>query len=332
VSPLADRVGELVVCQIGTPPALLDDNPLLTAHWLEPREFRALPMVRRRDANKGNFGHALIVAGSLGKSGAAVLAGRAALRVGAGLVTVATPGVVLPVVAAGMPELMTAPLDATDAGTASLRNLDYGRFPELARGKSVLAIGPGLSTHVETQQLIRGLVRDAAVPVILDADGLNAFAGRADELGSRKTALLAVTPHPGEMARLLGISAAEVQARRLEVATEAAKQWRAHVILKGFHTILATPDGHVFFNSTGNPGMATGGTGDVLTGMLAGLTAEFGHEPWERVLGLGIYLHGLAGDLAAERVGEAPLVASDVIDALPQALAKFLADWQLAQD
>ncbi len=331
VSPLADRVGKLVVCQIGTPPALLGDNPLLNAHWLEPREFRALPMVRRRDANKGNFGHALIVAGSQGKSGAAVLAGRAALRVGAGLVTVATPGVVLPVVAAGMPELMTAQLDATDAGTASLRNLDYGRFPELARGKSVLAIGPGLSSHVETQQLIRGLVRDAAMPVILDADGLNAFAGRADELSSRKTTLLAVTPHPGEMARLLGISAAEVQARRLEVATGAAKHWRAHVILKGFHTILATPDGRVFFNTTGNPGMATGGTGDVLTGMLAGLTAEFGSEQWERVLGLGIYLHGLAGDLAAGRVGEAPLVASDVIDALPQAFAKFLAEWQLAQ-
>jgi NAD(P)H-hydrate epimerase len=263
-----------------------------------------------------------------------VLAGRATLRVGAGLVTVATPGVVLPTVAAGMSELMTAPLDATDAGTASLRNLDYGRFPDLARGKSVLAIGPGLSTHPETQQLIRGLVSEAEMPVILDADGLNAFAGHADKLNSRKSPLLAVTPHPGEMARLLGISTVEVQARRLDVALEAAKRWRAYVVLKGFHTILATPDGRVFFNTTGNPGMATGGTGDVLTGVLAGLTAEFGpqtHQSWERVLGLGIYLHGLAGDLAAERVGEASLVASDVTEALPQAFAKFLADWQLAQ-
>jgi NAD(P)H-hydrate epimerase len=182
--------------------------------------------------------------------------------------------------------------------------------------------------------LIRGLVSEAEMPVILDADGLNAFAGHADKLNSRKSPLLAVTPHPGEMARLLGISTAEVQARRLDVALEAAKSWRAYVVLKGFHTILATPDGRVFFNTTGNPGMATGGTGDVLTGMLAGLTAEFGretHESWERVLGLGIYLHGLAGDLAAERVGEASLVASDVTDALPQAFAKFLADWQLAQ-
>ena len=331
VSPLADHVGKLIVCQIGTPPALLEEDSRLTAHWLEPGEFTSLPMVRRRDANKGSFGHALVVAGSLGKSGAALLAGRAALRCGAGLVTVATASTVLPIVAAGMPELMTAPLDETEAGTASLRNLDYGRFPELAHGKSVLAIGPGLSTNGETQEFIRRIVRDAEIPIILDADGLNAFAGRADEFSTRKTPLLAMTPHPGEMARLLGVSVAEVQAQRLSVALDAAKRWRAYVVLKGFHTILATPDGSAFFNTTGNPGMATGGTGDVLTGMLAGLTAEFGTAQWERVLGLGIYLHGLAGDLAAATVGEAPLVASDLIDALPEAFAKFNNDWKLAR-
>jgi ADP-dependent NAD(P)H-hydrate dehydratase / NAD(P)H-hydrate epimerase len=340
VSPLADHVGKLVVRQIGTPPALLDElleNELrqagspLSAYWLEPGEFRAIPMVRRRDANKGSFGHALVVAGSLGKSGAALLAGSAALRVGAGLVTVATPAPVLPIVAGGMPELMSAPLEATAAGTASLRNLDYGRFPELASGKSVLAIGPGLSTNAETQELIRAVVSASEIPVILDADGLNAFAGRADELAARKTPLLAITPHPGEMARLLATSVKDVQAHRLSVALDAAKRWRAYVVLKGFHTILATPDGRAFFNTTGNPGMATGGTGDVLTGILAGVTAEFGTDNWERVLGFGIYLHGLAGDLAAGRFGEAPLVAGDLIDALPQTFAELLDEWKFAQ-
>ena len=360
VSPLADRVGKLVVRQIGTPTALLDElleNELHKnglhknesrenefrengsrqsgspsfVHWLEPGEFRALPLVRRRDANKGSFGHALVVAGSLGKSGAALLAGSAALRVGAGLVTVATPAPVLPIVAGGMPELMSAPLEATDAGTASLRNLDYGRFPALASGKSVLAIGPGLSTNAETQEFIRAVVSASEIPVILDADGLNAFAGRADELAARKTSLLAVTPHPGEMARLLATSVKDVQAHRLRVALDAAKRWRAYVVLKGFHTILATPDGRAFFNTTGNPGMATGGTGDVLTGILAGVTAEFGTDNWERVLGFGIYLHGLAGDLVAGRFGEAPLVASDLIDALPQTFAELLDEWKFAQ-
>jgi hydroxyethylthiazole kinase-like uncharacterized protein yjeF len=326
ISPRADRVGKLIVREIGTPHELLDDDPHLKLHWLEPAEFRDLPLVRRRDSNKGSFGHALVVAGSLGKSGAALLAGRAALRAGAGLVTVATPIDVLPIVAAGMPELMTAPLLATEAGSVSMGNFDYGRFTAIIHGKSVLAIGPGLSKDVQAQQFIRAAVQDTDLPVILDADGLNAFAGQPGQLNARKTQLLAITPHPGEMARLLGSTAADVQARRLDVALETAAQWHAHVILKGYHTILALPDGRAFVNTTGNPGMATGGTGDVLTGMLAGLTAEFGTAHWEHVLGLGIYLHGLAGDLAAARVGEAPLVASDLIEALPAAFAQLLSE------
>jgi NAD(P)H-hydrate epimerase len=327
ISSRAACVGTLVARAIGTPRELLDDDPTLKLHWLEPGEFRTLPMVRKADVNKGSFGHVLIVAGSLGKSGAALLGGRAALRVGAGLVTVATPADVLPIVAAGMPELMTAPLLATEEGTASLRNLDYDRFEQVVQGKSVLAMGPGLSTNDETQQFVRAVLRKLSLPLILDADGLNAFAGRQDELRSRKPELLALTPHPGEMARLLGTRSSDVQERRLEVALEAAARWHAFVILKGFHTILATPDGRAYFNTTGNPGMATGGTGDVLTGMLGGLTAAFGTQNWERVLGLGVYLHGLAGDVAAERVGQAPLVASDLIEALPEAYARMLAQW-----
>lgn len=327
LSPRAASVGQLIVRQIGTPREILDDNPKLKLHWLEAGEFRSLPLERKPEANKGNFGHALIVAGSLGKSGAAVLGGRAALRAGAGLVTVATPRDVLPIVAAGMPEMMTSPLLATEEGTASLRNLDYDRLAAVAQGKSVLAIGPGLSTNQETQQFIRAVLQKLTLPMVLDADGLNAFAEQPDELRTRRPELLAMTPHPGEMARLLHISAREVQARRLEIAMETAGRWRAFVILKGFHTIVATPDGRAYVNTTGNAGMATGGTGDVLTGMLAGLTAEFGTQNWETVLGFGVHLHGLAGDIAAERVGQAPLVASDLIDALPEAYARVLAQW-----
>jgi NAD(P)H-hydrate epimerase len=328
VSPRASNCGLLVVRNIGTPSELLESDPHLKLHWLEPGEFRALPLARDPASHKGTYGHALIVAGSLGKSGAAVLAARGALRSGAGLVTVATPLDVLPVVAAGMPEMMTAPLAATEAGTASMRNLDYDHFDEIIRGKSVLAIGPGLSMETETQQFIRAVVAETDLPIVLDADGLNAYAGMADHLNQRKAPAMALTPHPGEMARLLGVTTKDVQARRLDVALEAAVRWHAYVILKGFHTILATPSGHAYINTTGNPGMATGGTGDVLTGILAGLTAQFGIEDWARVLGLGVYLHGLAGDIAASRVGQAPLVATDLIEAIPEAYSQILAEWE----
>jgi NAD(P)H-hydrate epimerase len=325
VSPRADCVGKLIVREIGTPPALLDDDSRLTMHWLEPREFRGLPLVRPRAAHKGNFGHALIAAGSLGKSGAAVLAGRAALRAGAGLVTVATAPHALPIVAAGMPELMTSPLVPMKPGTAKKKSF-VAAFAALASGKSVLAMGPGLGTAPETQKWIRSTVATTELPVILDADALNAFADKPDDLKRRKTSLLALTPHPGEMARLLGVKSADVQSRRLDVAREAAARWNAFVILKGFHTILATPDGQMFINTTGNPGMAKGGSGDVLTGILAGLTAEFGTGLWQRTLGLGIYLHGLAADLAASQVGEIPLLATDLIEAMPAAFAQLLGE------
>jgi ADP-dependent NAD(P)H-hydrate dehydratase / NAD(P)H-hydrate epimerase len=325
VLPHSSCCGVLLIKDIGTPLELLESDPHLKIHWIEPAEFRGLTLVRDAGSNKGTYGHALIVAGSLGKSGAAILAARGTLRSGAGLVTVATPQDVLPTVAAGMPEMMTAPLAATEVGTASLRNLDYGKFSEILHGKSVLAIGPGLSTQSETQQFIRLVVAQTELPIILDADGLNAFDGMAATLNERPAAAMVLTPHPGEMARLLGITVKEVQARRLEVALEAAGRWRAYVILKGFHTILATPSGNAYVNTTGNPGMATGGTGDVLTGILAGLTAQFGVEDWAQVLSLGVYVHGLAGDIAASRVGEAPLIASDVIEAIPEAYARVLA-------
>lgn len=316
--PNCEHAGELYVAQIGTPQEMLNQDDSLRLHWLEPLEFAGLPLSRKPNSHKGDYGHALIIAGSRGKTGAAVLAAMGALRAGAGLVTVATPERVLGIVASFLPEMMTEPLAGTDVDTISLRSLDYGRFAEIVKGKNALAIGPGLGTHSETQQFVRAILRDSPIPIILDADGLNAFVGRASELREHQ-APLAVTPHPGEMARLLGCTTAQVQANRLELALQSAAKWNAMVVLKGYRTIIATPDGRAFINSTGNPGMATGGTGDVLTGMLAGLTAQFSTDPWERVLGLGVYLHGLAGDLAAGQVGEASLIATDLVAAIPTA-------------
>jgi NAD(P)H-hydrate epimerase len=285
-----------------------------------------LPLRRRADTNKGTYGHALIVAGSRGKAGAAALAGWGALRSGAGLVTVATPEDALPVVASFLPELMTVPLQQTKVGTVSLSNFQKNNFAKLVEGKSVLGIGPGLTMQEESQKFVRQALAECPLPIVLDADGLNALAAAKKPILKRRSPALVLTPHPGEMARLLGVSTEEIQADRLGSAQRAAEKYEALIVLKGFHTIIATPLGRAFINSTGNPGMATAGTGDVLTGILAGLTAQFGIDDWERIIGLGVYLHGLAGDIASARVGEAPLIASDLIGAIPEAFMKLTAE------
>jgi ADP-dependent NAD(P)H-hydrate dehydratase / NAD(P)H-hydrate epimerase len=317
-----DYVGDLIVRDIGSPPDLIDEIGKGTLRWSEPREFAQFAASRKPAGNKGDYGHALIVAGALGKSGAAVLSSWSALRVGAGLVTAAIPEPVLPMVASATPEIMTVPLLATEAGSISMRGLENQFFASILKGKRSLGIGPGLSTHPETQQFVREVIGNREVPIILDADGLNAFAGRAHELKNSLGAL-AITPHPGEMARLLSSTAKDVQKNRLDLALKAAADWNVHVILKGQQTIIASPDGTAFVNSTGNPGMATGGTGDVLTGMLAGLTAQYGAASWPRLLAFGVYLHGLAGDIAYADFAEAPLMASDLIRAIPRACQHF---------
>ncbi len=329
--PGCEAVGQMRIGHIGTPAELLENNPALKVHWVEPQEFRSrylgTPLARPAGAHKGNYGHALILAGSRGKTGAAVLAAWGALRAGVGLVTVGTPSNVLPIVATALPDMMTEALQGTDADSIAVSNLDYGRLQKLTQGKSVVAMGPGLSTHPETQQFVRAVLADCTLPIILDADGLNAFAGRAVEMKKRPAAAgpLAITPHPGEMARLCGCTTRDVQSRRMETALENAAAWNAHVVLKGYRTIIANPDGQAFINSTGNPGMATGGMGDVLTGMLAGLTGQFGTGDWARVLALGVYLHGRAGDLAAAEVGESSLIASDLVQTIPRAFVELLA-------
>jgi NAD(P)H-hydrate epimerase len=226
----------------------------------------------------------------------------------------------------GEAEYMTEPLAATKSGTLSVRSLTDGSFGELEEGKSVLAIGPGLGMSRQTQEFIRTIVAQTELPVVLDADGLNAFAGDGASLRRRKTKFLAVTPHPGEMARLLGASTKEVQADRLSAARNSAQKWNAYVVLKGFHTIVASPTGELFINTTGNPGLAKGGTGDVLTGVLAALTAQFGTADWHRVVTLGVYLHGAAADMPRGSPDISGILAQEIAKNLPSARGKLVRD------
>lgn len=328
LSKEAGCCGHLEVRQIGSPAALVEEIGQSSVRWAEPEEFASLPLVRAADSHKGTYGHVLLLAGSVGKSGAAILAGRGALRTGAGLVTIAAPGPVQPVVAAAQPEYMTEPLNATKSGALSLRSLADGTFGELEEGKSVLAIGPGLGTHRQTAEFIRAIVTQTELPVVLDADGLNAFEGVADTLPKRKTKFLAVTPHPGEMARLLGVPTKKVQADRVKAARESALRWNAYVILKGFHTIIASPAGDLFINTTGNPGLAKGGSGDVLTGLLAALTSQFGTQDWHRVLTLGVYLHGLSAEMAVPLQDVSGVLANDIVQNIPVARARLVHELQ----
>jgi ADP-dependent NAD(P)H-hydrate dehydratase / NAD(P)H-hydrate epimerase len=318
--------GQLEVWQIGSPAALIEEVGQSSERWAGPGEFAEMPLVRPADSNKGTFGHVLLLAGSVGKSGAAILAGRAALRAGAGLVTIATPEPVQPIVATGEAEFMTEPLAATKSGTLSLRSLADGTFGEMEEGKSVLGIGPGLGTTRQTQEFIRTIVSQTKLPVVLDADGLNAFAGDGVALRKRKTKFLAVTPHPGEMARLLGVSTKEVQADRLNAARNSAQKWNAHVVLKGFHTIVASPNGEIFINTSGNAGLAKGGTGDVLTGVLAALSAQFGTSDWHRVLTLGVYLHGRAAETLRNLSDLSGLLAHEIARDIPSARGALVRD------
>jgi len=267
-----------------------------------------------------------VIGGSLGKAGAAAMAGFSALRAGAGLATVATPKSVLPTVAAFHPELMTEPLAETNHGTISLRALESSADLDALLERKTLAIGPGISRNSETAEFVREILKRTATaddtPMVVDADALNAFEGRADLLNGRGRTVV-ITPHPGEMARLTGLTIPEVQANRLEVARKFAREHELIVVLKGHRTLIAAPaDGAVWVNPTGNPGLATGGTGDILTGMVASLIAQHPQHALEATT-LAVYLHGLAGDSASESVGESCMVATDLLRFLPQAFAEI---------
>ncbi len=328
ISVAAATCGALQVVNIGSPAELIEEAGKSALRWAGPDEFASMRLVRAADSNKGTYGHVVLVAGSLGKSGAAVMAGYACLRAGAGLTTIACPDAVMPAVASAHPEYMTEPLASTDTGSIAASNLASGRFEKILEHKTVLAIGPGVGSHPETQQTIRQLVRESSLPIILDADGLNCFAGDAEVLRERKSPFLAITPHPGEMARLLGTSISAVQSDRLKIALDAADRCNAHVVLKGFHTILAAPDGRTWVNTTGGPSLAKGGTGDVLTGVLSAVTAQFGTEDWLRVLALGVFLHGTAADMLALEEEPSGVLAHEVAQMIPSARQWLLREIQ----
>jgi NAD(P)H-hydrate epimerase len=290
--PNCDHVGQLVVGAIGSNPELYDDV------WLslvEPAMFRELLRPRPPGGHKGTFGHALIVAGSPGKSGAAAMSGISALRAGAGLVTVASDERALPQIASHAPELMTAPI---------------GQLDDLAENKTVIGMGPGLGTGAAG---IAKRVSRFQIPTVIDADALT------PSLGLPWPAPVVMTPHPGEMARLAGKSTAEVQKDRIGTARGYAMEHRVTLVLKGQRTVIAFPDGRVWINPTGTPALGTGGSGDVLTGLITGLIAQFPKQSDEAVAA-AVYLGGLAGEIGARELGEKSLVATDILKYLPQAI------------
>jgi ADP-dependent NAD(P)H-hydrate dehydratase / NAD(P)H-hydrate epimerase len=317
--PACDRVGRLVVADIGIPADVVAaTGPSL--FLIEESDARAAWPPRAPDAHKGTYGHVLVVAGSVGKTGAAVLASTAVMRAGAGLATVATPESALPLVAAGRAEVMTEPLPEEGGG------LDGGsveRALALARERQSIVLGPGLGQGRAVRAFVRSFVAQRpALPLVIDADGLNALAPTRDGAGAlealRHAAPTVLTPHPGEMGRLLGWSTRDVQARRLEAARTLARATGAVVVLKGHRTLVARPDGQTAVNPTGNPGMATGGTGDVLSGILGTVLAR-GLDPWKAACA-AVFVHGLAGDMAAARLGQESMLAGDLVDALAEVL------------
>ena len=301
--PNCDRVGELRVGAIGSPASYYDADDSIWLSVVQPAMFARLLAPRARDGHKGTYGHVLAIAGSHGKTGAAAMCGMAALRAGAGLVTVAGEESAIPVIAGHAAELMTAALDKTDPAA-------------VAANKDVIAMGPGLGTAAETVAMVRRAFADLPQPMVVDADGLNALAG-SDWSGGGKLRVL--TPHPGEMARLTGKITAEIMADRVAAARRQAMERQATIVLKGERTLIAFADGRVWINPTGTPAMGTGGTGDILTGFIAGLLAQFPREA-DLAVAAAVYLHGLAGELGAAAVTEKCLVATDLLRYLPAAL------------
>lgn len=315
--PGAAYVGELIVADIGIPRSLLVDEAF-KLNLSTADEIRTWIPVRTRDSHKGTFGKVLVIAGSSNMSGAAALTGNAALKSGAGVVILGVPISLHSVMNSKLTEVMTRGLPETESGSISLQAQPL--LDGITRGAGALAIGPGLSTHSETAQLVRNMVMTTSVPTVVDADGINAIAQDPGTLKAAKAPIV-LTPHPGEMARLTGLSVQEIKLDRLNIALRVADQWGKIVVLKGARTIITDPSGVAYINTTGNSGMATAGSGDVLTGIIAGLLAQ-GIRPLEASV-LGVYVHGLAGDIASSRYGEMGMTATDILGSVPEALLRL---------
>jgi hydroxyethylthiazole kinase-like uncharacterized protein yjeF len=315
--PGRDYVGRLWQADISIPPIFAREVPQELA---EARDLRALMPPRPFASHKGTFGHLLVLAGSEGKTGAAAMTSEAALRAGAGLVTLGIAASLNDIMEVKLTEAMTLPLPEA-AGARALGAAALAPITDFLDEKFTLALGPGLGTHPETRELVGQLVHDLPQPMVVDADGLNNLAANTGCLqGAAGPRIL--TPHPGEMARLLGLSVAEVQARRLDLARETAAKFGVILALKGAQTVVAAPDGRASLNSTGNPALASGGTGDVLTGLIGGFLAQ-GLAPWDAAR-LGVYLHGLAADYFVAQHGTRSLIAGDLLGVLPEVLTQFI--------
>ena len=323
LSPACDANGKLVIAQIGTPDWLVENESGSYLNLIEEKQIAEWLKASRRasDAHKGSVGDVLLIAGARGKTGAAALASETVLRAGAGLVTVATAqSAQALLVTQARNEVMTEPLPETESGAIAHEALE--RAIQLAQKRTVIAIGPGLSSSDEsTRRFVSDFIRQRTVPVVIDADGLNALAPWPDDLRGSDELPIIITPHPGEMARLTGKTNAEVVTDRINTAREFATQHHVITVLKGSHTIIAAPDGEVYVNPTGNAGMATAGSGDVLTGLTAGLLAQRTQEALEAVIA-AVYLHGLAGDIAASELGLRSLMASDISEKIPAAILR----------
>jgi ADP-dependent NAD(P)H-hydrate dehydratase / NAD(P)H-hydrate epimerase len=314
VHPGAQAAGDLAIIDISLPGAAVQAEKIQD-HLIEGADFLSFLAPRNPDAHKGNFGHLFVLAGSPGKTGAAALVSQAALQIGTGLVTLGIPESLNPILEEKLTEVMTEPLAETKAKTLSASSQQ--RIFELLSRKTALTMGPGLSLNAETARLIQQIIRKSALPEVIDADALSALGGRTDILGRNHPPRI-LTPHPGEMARLLGISVDEVQKDRIEIARKFATEHGVILVLKGSRSLVADSEGEVFINPTGNPGMASGGTGDVLTGMIGGFLAQ-GLPPLEAAK-LGVYLHGLTGDYLASLLGERGVTASGIIAESPKLL------------
>lgn len=316
--PGAELVGNLVIRDIGIPPPLLEQAPGFD--YLDQESVA--PLLRRRDrqGHKGTYGHCLFIAGSTGKSGAAALCANSAVRTGSGLVTLGVPERLNQILEMKTTEAMTVPLP--DAGQGHLTESAFGDIVALLEGRDVLAIGPGIGRQPETIALVRSLAEMVELPLVIDADGLNALATDMTVLTWKRSPAVVLTPHPGEMARLLAAPLPSDQAERLQLCREFARTHDVHLVLKGARTIIASPDGSIAINSSGNPGMASGGMGDVLTGVIASLVGQ-GYDVREACC-LGVFIHGFAADMVARDRGEVGITATDVVEMLPFARKKLM--------
>ncbi|MBN1850353.1 MAG: NAD(P)H-hydrate dehydratase [Deltaproteobacteria bacterium] len=322
--PGADLVGRLARVDICIPKMVLDQTT--PRYWLvEPDDFSHHFHSKKWDTHKGDRGHVLILAGSTGKTGAAVLTAMGALRAGAGLVTVGIPKSLNPILEIKLTEAMTVPLPETDQG--SLSRAAQKDIEQLMQGKTALVIGPGLSTHPETSALVREIISHYHLPMVIDADGLNALQGRLDVLSAHADQII-LTPHPGEMGRLIGKKNSDIQSDRIGTASAFVKENGCYLVLKGARTIIAEPDGLIHINPTGNPALSSGGTGDVLTGVIGGFLAA--RWPMTDASVAGVYLHGLAADFLAEDMGYSGIMAGELLDVFPDLTASLAqGEWPL---